>query len=301
MDVSRLGREREPGRIGMRVHRVGFRGARDLPDRLGRWRGRGCGRGVERFGDEELTERDGVGVAAGSRVSLVEKDDDGALAGRPCKKTERRAVLRLERAERTGRCAQGTEDDGDARRADAPGPKELVAERGVSIAGAREAGSGRPASRELALDGVVEGIAEASPEGRTDPLELGHDHPRHSQRAAFRVAFDGLPEREAAGAHRVALCGRGEAGCRRERRASVSLSNPGVVHSGVVHRFAGAGRNLASTASCSHVPTLLAQFLAPLTGGRPMLCSESFPLQVRDCRHHMDPEQPRTRGAMSAR
>jgi len=53
----------------------------------------------------------------------------------------------------------------------------------------------------------------------------------------------------------------------------------------------GAGLYLDATlGDGGHAQALLAQFLAPLTRCRPVLSSLSFPLQVRDCRHHMDPE-----------
>ena len=60
-------------------------------------------------------ERDRVGVAAGPRVALVEQHDHRALARGGGEEAERRAVLRLEGAEGTGRRAQRAEDDRDPR------------------------------------------------------------------------------------------------------------------------------------------------------------------------------------------
>jgi hypothetical protein len=250
----------------------------------------------QRFGGQELSERDGVGVAAGPRVSLVEQQDHGALARGGSEKPQRRAVLRLEGTEGPGRGAQRAEDDRDARRADAPCAKELVAERGVAIACAEKARSGGPSRRELALDGVVDRVGKSSAERRADAFELDHNHPRQAERAAFGVALDRLREGQATRVRRGRRRGRRRGGHWRERPGSRVLSDPGVVHGSV-----DAGRKPPSTASCSHALASLAQFLAALTDSRPMLSSESFPLQVRDCRLHMDPEQPRTRGAMSAR
>ncbi len=200
-------------------------------------RGRGLAV-VRSVGRQKPREGDGLRVAARARVAFVEEHHDGTLARRGREKAQRRAVLRLERAERTRRRAERAEDDRDPGRADAPGPEELIAQRRVRVAGARETGRRGAARRELALDRVVDRVGEATAERGPDPLELDDDHSRHPEAAALGVALEGAREGEPAGSRRGARRVRGGRGVQlllRSARLRADLSHPDVVH-GVADR-----------------------------------------------------------------